>query len=76
MDFNQPDDTDQPKDDPDNTGNDTSVKGQYNPATSMGGANTGDQTDILFIITMMFISLGSMTYAIFHMKNKQSLKDL
>ncbi|NBJ64928.1 hypothetical protein D5266_07020, partial [bacterium c-19] len=63
-------------DDPDGSDHDTSVKGMYNPVTSMGGANTGDKTDILFIISTMLISLGSMTYAIFHMKNKQSLKDL
>ncbi len=57
MDFNQPDDTDQPKDDPDNTGNDTSVKGQYNPATSMGGASTGDNTNIMIYIGISLLSV-------------------
>ena len=57
MDFNQPDDNDQPKGDPDNTGNDTSVKGQYNPATSMGGASTGDNTNIMIYIGISLLSV-------------------
>mgnify|MGYP006990169519 CR=1 FL=1 len=28
----------------------TSVKGQYNPATSIGGANTGDTSDLMLYV--------------------------
>ena len=76
MDFNHLEDTDKPNDDHDNDGSDTSVKGAYNPVTSMGGANTGDNTNIFFIISTMFISLAGMLYMIFHIKNKRNLKDL
>ena len=37
MDFSEPVDP---------NGDGTSVKGQYNPANSMGGASTGDDTDL------------------------------
>ena len=72
MDFNQPDDTDQPKDDPDNTGNDTSVKGQYNPATSMGGASTGDNTNIMIYIGISLLSISVLLFIDF--KRKQYVK--
>jgi len=56
MDFNHPDSTDKPSGDPDNNGIDTSVKGQYNPATSMGGANTGDTTHLMAYMGISFLS--------------------
>ena len=71
MDFNNTDNADKPAD-----GNDTPVKGQYNPITSMGGANTGDNTNILFVITATFISLVGTLYMIIRIKNKQGLKKL
>lgn len=52
MDFSE---TDKPVDS-DNQA-DPSVKGQYNPATSMGGANTGDTTNILFLCLINLLSL-------------------
>ncbi len=52
MDFSE---TDKPIDS-DNQA-DPSVKGQYNPATSMGGANTGDTTNILFLCLINLLSV-------------------
>ena len=45
-----------------NVDNDPSVKGQYNPATSMGGANTGDNTCILLYIGICISTLGFILY--------------
>ena len=70
MDFSEPNDPQDNK--PSDNGNDTSVKGQYNPATSMGGANTGDSTDILLYITIVNLSLGIISYLLykkFYVKN-------
>ena len=52
MDFSE---TDKPVDS-DNQA-DPSVKGQYNPATSMGGANTGDTTNIVFLCLINLLSV-------------------
>ncbi len=51
---------------------DPSVKGMYNPITSMGGANTGDSTNILLYITIVNLSLGIISYLLykkFYVKN-------
>ena len=40
----------------DGPNDDTSVKGQYNPATSMGGANTGDTTHLMAYMGISFLS--------------------
>ncbi|MCI8850172.1 MAG: hypothetical protein HFE82_01315, partial [Erysipelotrichaceae bacterium] len=52
-------------DEPNNpSDNDPSVKGQYNPATSMGGANTGDNTCILLYIGICISTVGFILYLI------------
>ena len=65
MDFSE---TDKPVDS-DNQA-DPSVKGQYNPATSMGGANTGDTT---MAFEFMLSCLGSMAILsiLYYRKRKQ-----
>ncbi len=60
MDFSKPDDTDKPYSDID-----TSVKGQYNPATSMGGANTGDTTNLMLYMGLSFLSASLLFLAIY-----------
>ena len=42
--------------------NDPSVKGQYNPATSMGGANTGDTTDFMLYVSLSILSIAIVSY--------------
>ncbi len=37
---------------------DTSVKGQYNPVTSIGGAATGDETKSMLYMSLIIVSLG------------------
>ena len=49
MSFEKPNDSDDDYD--------TSVKGQYNPATSMGGANTGDETNLMLYVILLISSL-------------------
>jgi len=49
--------------------NDTSVKGQYNPATSMGGASTGDSSSLSFYIALLLDASGIITY-LFYQRNK------
>ncbi len=60
MDFSEPD---EPNDD-----NETSVKGQYNPETSMGGANTGDNTNIMIYMSISLFSLSLLFYIIYKQK--------
>ena len=60
MDFNTVDEPD------DN--HDTSVKGQYNPATSMGGANTGDNTNLMLYISLSILMIGLINYLIYKYK--------
>ena len=60
MDFSEPD---EPNDD-----NETSVKGQYNPVTSMGGANTGDNTNIMIYMGISIFSLSLLFYIIYKQK--------
>ncbi len=72
MDFSEPNDPQDNK--PNDSGNDTSVKGQYNPATSMGGANTGDETNLMLYMSLLISSLvfGYITIRKIHF-NKKSL---
>ena len=60
MDFKIPD-----KEDP----KEPSVKGQYNPVTSMGGANTGDSSSLSFYIALLLGASGIITY-LFYQRNK------
>ena len=69
MDFSEPNDPQDNK--PSDNGNDTSVKGQYNPATSMGGANTGDNTSIIGLIGIMLLSVSFMCLIIFKNIDKE-----
>ncbi len=61
MDFSEPDEP--------NDNNDASVKGQYNPANSMGGANTGDSSSLSFYIALLLSASGIITY-LFYQRNK------
>ncbi|MCI8850882.1 MAG: hypothetical protein HFE82_05000, partial [Erysipelotrichaceae bacterium] len=46
-------------------GDGTSVKGQYNPANSMGGASTGDNTNIMVYMGISLLSLCLLSYIIY-----------
>ena len=46
----------------------TSVKGQYNPATSIGGANTGDTSDLMLYVGICCITLGINLYLMYKRK--------
>ena len=50
------------------TTSDTSVKGQYNPQTSMGGANTGDDNDLTLCVSVMLVSLVIISYQCYSYK--------
>ena len=63
MDFSNPND---PDDD-----NDTSVKGQYNPETSMGGANTGDNTNIMIYMGISLLSISALFYLAYKQRSEQ-----
>ncbi len=74
IEFNEEPDNDgkQPDSNDPTDQSDPSVKGMYNPVTSMGGANTGDSTDILLYITIVNLSLGIISYLLykkFYVKN-------
>ncbi len=56
MDFSEPVDP---------NGDGTSVKGQYNPANSMGGASTGDNTNIMIYMGISLLSLCLLSYIIY-----------
>ena len=43
----------------------TSVKGQYNPATSIGGANTGDSSDLILYVGICCITIGVIFYMVY-----------
>ena len=51
--------------DPAKGNHDTSVKGQYNPATSMGGANTGDNTCLMIYISLLILSIAVISYGLY-----------
>ena len=59
MDFSEPN---EPND------NDTSVKGQYNPATSMGGASTGDNTSTALYTAILLTAAGILLYLSYKLK--------
>ena len=65
MDFNEQDPSDDTTTDPIPPKNDTSVKGVYNPATSMGGAMTGDSTNVMLYITSIAFAVGLIAYLIY-----------
>ena len=75
MDFNDNEDPEKPDepngndpndtDDPNGSDHDTSVKGQYNPATSMGGANTGDNTCLMIYISLLILSIAVISYGLY-----------
>ena len=52
----------------------TSVKGQYNPAASMGGALTGDHSDLRLNMGICLLTIGIICYSICKMKIKAVLK--
>ena len=54
--------------DTDSDQSDTSVKGYYNPVTSIGGANTGDETDIYLYVGMMLCMLCCLIKYSHHLK--------
>ena len=60
MDFNRVDELD------DN--HDTSVKGQYNPETSIGGAITGDDTNLIVYISLTMLTFGVISYLLYKYK--------
>ena len=60
----QPDNPTPPTKEPDEKPN-TSVKGYYNPKTSMGGANTGDETELMLYLSLTMLSIGFISYAIY-----------
>ncbi len=62
MDFSNPNDPDD---------NDTSVKGQYNPETSMGGANTGDNTNIMIYMGISLLSISALFYLAYKQRSEQ-----
>ena len=62
MDFNEQDPSDDTTTDPIPPKNDTSVKGVYNPATSIGGASTGDETNVLIHLGFMGLGIIAMIY--------------
>ena len=70
-DFGNPDDPNTPKDEPDDDGPDTSVKGVYNPVTSMGGANTGDSTNIMVHMCLSFLSISALFYLAYKQRSEQ-----
>ena len=65
MDFNEQDPSDDTTTDPIPPKNDTSVKGVYNPATSMGGAMTGDSTNVMLYISSITFTVGLIAYLIY-----------
>ncbi|NBJ65410.1 hypothetical protein D5266_09525, partial [bacterium c-19] len=42
-----------------------SVQGYYNPATSIGGANTGDDSELMFYISLIILSIGFISYTVY-----------
>ncbi len=70
MDFSDPDDPKEPDKPMDDDKTDTSVKGQYNPATSMGGANTGDETNMLTYMGISLLSISLLFYLVYKHKTE------
>ncbi len=59
MDFNDNDDTEKPSDD------DPDVKGSYYPGDNVGGAITGDSTNLILYIITILLSIGLISYLIY-----------
>ncbi len=59
MDFNDTDDTEKPSDD------DSDVKGSYYPGDNVGGAITGDETDLMMYIELLLLGMGIISYLSF-----------
>ncbi len=59
MDFNDIDETKKPSDD------DTDVKGSYYPGDNVGGAITGDSTNLILYINTILLSIGLISYLIY-----------
>ena len=52
---------------------DSSVKGNYNPITSMGGANTGDSINVVYNMSITLLSLSLLLFLTY--KYKKDEKD-
>ena len=52
-------------DDPNWSDHDTSVKGMYNPVTGMGGANTGDTTNLMYYMGISLLSLSLIFFIVY-----------
>ena len=67
MNFNDTEDPkhDEPQDPNDDNQPSTSVKGYYNPAASIGGANTGDDTELRLYLSLMILNIGFISYALY-----------
>ena len=66
IDDETPTEPNKPKDDK----SDTSVMGQYNPVTSMGGANTGDNTFTSLYFAITLCSLGNILFLLYRRKKE------
>ena len=53
------------------TTSDTSVKGQYNPQTSMGGANTGDDSNPMFYTAISMLTVSILLFLAYKRKSNQ-----
>ena len=69
--YHDPSDQEPVKDSPTDPSdsNDTSVKGYYNPVNSIGGANTGDYTQVMLYVMLVSASIGAILLISY--KNKQ-----
>ena len=66
----KPDKPDEPKD-PNQQGNDTDVKGAYYPGDSVGGALTGDETELFRHMSIMILVSSVMVFSVIkYRKNK------
>ena len=57
--------TPKPIDDSNQQVDDTDVKGYYYPGNSVGGAMTGDETNLLYFVTTILLSMGIIGYLIY-----------
>ncbi|NBJ65414.1 LPXTG cell wall anchor domain-containing protein, partial [bacterium c-19] len=54
--------------DPNQQGNDTDVKGAYYPGDSVGGALTGDETNLILYLGVTLIGIGFISYLLYRYK--------
>ena len=66
-DTDEPANPDKPKD-PVKQGDDTDVKGSYYPGDSVGGAMTGDETNVMLYLSTTLIGMGFISYLLFKYK--------